>query len=244
MIRFVMIGILVVCSFVSASTVQASGEAPGVSADVALNQLKDGNARFIVGKPDHPRQNFDRRNETTQKGQKPFASVLACSDSRVPVEVIFDQGIGDIFVVRVAGNVANVDETGSIEYGTDHLGTPLLVVLGHTRCGAVTAVVQNDEVHGNIPALVKGIVPAVEQAKKSKPGLKGEELIDAAINANVWQAIEDIFKSSPTVAGRVKDGKLMVLGALYHIDTGKVSWMGSHPKQDQLLSAAKSQPKH
>jgi carbonic anhydrase len=236
--------IVAVALFIGLPGVQAASEGPGISADVALNKLKDGNARYIAGKPDHPNQGFAQREATTKHGQKPFVSMLSCSDSRVPVEILFDQGVGDIFAIRVAGNVANVDETATIEYGVDHLGTPLLVVLGHTHCGAVIAVVKNAEVHGNIPALVKSIVPAVETAKKSKPGAKGEELINAAITANVWQAIEDVFKTSPTVVGRVKDGKLKVVGALYHIDTGKVNWLGQHPKQDQLLSATKPEKKH
>jgi carbonic anhydrase len=136
-----------------------------------------------------------------------------------------------------------VDETASLEYGTDHLGTPLLLVLGHTHCGAVTAVAQGDDVHGNIPALVKSIIPAVAQAKKNKPGATGEDLVNAAIDANVWQAIEDLFRSSPTISSKVRNGKLKVVGALYDIDTGKVTWMGSHPKQDQLLSASKTDHK-
>lgn len=242
--RVFLLGIVAIVMFLGLHSVQAAGDGPGISPDVAVNKLKDGNARYIAGKPDHPNQGFAQRESTTKQGQKPFVSMLSCSDSRVPVEILFDQGVGDIFVIRVAGNVANVDEVATIEYGVDHLGTPLLVVLGHSHCGAVTAVVKNAEVHGNIPALVKSIVPAVEQAKKSKPSAKGEDLVNAAINANIWQAIEDTFKSSPTVVGRVKNGKLKVVGALYHIDTGKVNWLGPHPKQDQLLSAAKPEKKH
>jgi len=217
----------------------ATQESVGISADAAISTLKDGNDRYVAGKPQHPNQGPDRRQLTTREGQHPFVSVLSCSDSRVPLEVIFDVGVGDIFVIRVAGNVANVDEVASIEYGVDHLYTPLLVVLGHTHCGAVTAVVQNAETHGHIATLVKSIVPAVAAAKKSHPTAKGEELVNAAITANVWQAIEDLFKSSPITVGRVKDGKLQVVGAMYDIDSGKVTLMGPHPKQDHLLSGVK-----
>jgi carbonic anhydrase len=234
------LGVLVAVIFVYLPLAMASEVGSGISADVGINMLKAGNDRFVQGKPSHPNEGADRRKLTTVKGQTPFASLLSCSDSRVPVEAIFDQGIGDLFVVRVAGNVANVDETASLEYGADHLGTPLLLVLGHTHCGAVTAVVQGAEVHGNISTLVKSIVPAVAQAKKNNPGVSGDTLINAAIDANVWQAIEDLFKSSPIISNRVRTGKLKVIGALYDIDSGKVTWMGPHPKQDQFLSASKT----
>jgi carbonic anhydrase len=234
------VGVLVAAIFVYLPLVPASELGSGMSADVSINLLKAGNDRFVQGKPSHPNGGADRRKSTTVNGQTPFASLLSCSDSRVPVEVVFDQGIGDLFVVRVAGNVANVDETASLEFGTDHLGTPLLLVLGHTHCGAVAAVAQGAELHGNIKSIVKSIVPAVVQAKKDNPGATGDALINASIDANVWQAIEDLFKSSPIICNRVRSGKLKVVGALYDIDTGKVTWMGSHPRQDQFLSASKT----
>ena len=115
----------------------ATTAASGISADEALRLLKEGNSRYVDGKPQHPRQDRARRALTAAQGQHPLAAVLTCSDSRVPAEIIFDQGIGDLFVVRVAGNVAATDEIGSIEYAVDHLATPLVVVLGHTQCGAV-----------------------------------------------------------------------------------------------------------
>jgi carbonic anhydrase len=242
--RVVLLCILALAIFIGAPLIHAKEVGTGVSADAAISMLKDGNHRFVIGKQDHPNQGFDRRDSTAQKGQKPFASVLSCSDSRVPVEALFDQGIGDIFVIRVAGNVANVDEVASIEYGADHLGTPVVVVLGHTQCGAVTAVAKGEEVHGHIPTLVKNIGTAVDRAKKDNPKAKGEELVNAAITANVWQGVEDLIKSSPILAGRVKEGKLRIIGAIYTIDTGKVNWLGPHPKQDQLLSAAKTEKKH
>jgi carbonic anhydrase len=242
--RFVILCILGLAVFSTVPPIHAGDVASGVSADAAMNMLKEGNFRFILGKPTHPDQDFNRRDSTTQNGQKPFATVLACSDSRVPVEILFDQGIGDIFVVRVAGNVANVDETASIEYAADHLGTPLVVVMGHTHCGAVTAVAKKEKVHGHIPTLVKSIATAVERVQRDNPKAKGEELINAAITANVWQGIEDLLKSSPILAGRVKDGKLKIVGAVYAIDTGKVNWLGPHPNQDQLVAAAKTQKKH
>jgi carbonic anhydrase len=212
----------------------ASGP-PGLSPDEALKMLKEGNERYLSGKPQYPQQGRERRALTAGQGQHPFATVLSCSDSRVPVELIFDRGIGDLFVVRVAGNVAAVDELGSMEYATDHLGTPIVVVMGHSQCGAVTAVVQNAKLHGNVAALIKPIQPAVARAKADNPGAGEEDLINAAIKANVWQAIEDIFQKSPEIKGLVKAGKVKVMGALYELDTGRVQWLGPHPDQEKHL---------
>jgi carbonic anhydrase len=222
----------------------ASGAGPGVSPDEALTKLKDGNARYVTGAPQHPNQDQQRRAGTASAGQHPFATVLGCSDSRVPVEVLFDSGIGDVFVIRVAGNVAAVDETGSIEYAVEHLGTPVVVVLGHTQCGAVTAAVQNAQLHGNVGLLVNTIKPAVAKAHKLHPELKGDALLDEAIRANVWQSIADLFKSSPVIAEKIKAGQLKVVGAMYTIDTGVIDWMGPHPMQDQLLAKYGSKPSH
>lgn len=221
----------------NASVLWSSSAAPaGVTPDQALSMLKEGNARFTSGALKHPNADQARRSQTASKGQHPFASVLSCSDSRVPVEILFDSGIGDIFTIRVAGNVADTDETGSIEYGVDHLGTPVLVVLGHTHCGAVTAVVENDQLHGNIPPLVDNIIPAVAKARAQHPDLKGDALIEEAVKANVWQAIDDMFKLSEAVRKHVKDGSVKVVGAIYDIDSGKIDWMGTHPQQEQLLA--------
>src|SRR5688572_831747 len=156
----------------------AAAAAPqAVTADQALKSLASGNERFVASTSEHPRTDQDRRRLTYSGGQHPIATVLSCSDSRAPVEIVFDQGIGDLFVVRVAGNVSDVDEIATIEYGVGHLHTPLIVVLGHTKCGAVTAVVDGAELHGNLALLVDNIIPAAEQAKHEHPELKGAELI-------------------------------------------------------------------
>lgn len=200
----------------------------------AQARLLSGQARYLAGAPTHPNQDSARRTELAA-GQTPFATVLTCSDSRVSPEILFDQGLGDLFVVRVAGNVAKTDELGSIEYGAGHLGTPLLVVLGHSSCGAVKAVAEAAEVHGNIPQLVDTIVPAVEKAKAANPGLAGAALIAKAVEANVWQSIDNIFENSATVRDLVKAGKLKVVGAVYDLATGAVQWQGEHPDQARLL---------
>lgn len=222
----------------------ASGTGPGIQPDEAVTKLKEGNARFVSGAAQHPNQDQNRRTATATGGQQPFATVLGCSDSRVPVEVLFDSGIGDIFVIRVAGNVADTDEIGSIEYAVDHLGTPVLVVLGHTQCGAVTAVVKNAEVHGKIVPLVAKIRPAVAKTKALYPQSSGDDFLNEAIRGNVWQAIEDLFRASPVTARRVQSGQLKVVGAIYHLDSGSVHWLGPHPLQEQLLAKQKHAAPH
>ena len=213
----------------------ASGAGAAVSADEALKLLKDGNARYLEGKAAHPHQDAARRALTAGQGQHPFATVLTCSDSRVPAELIFDQGIGDLFVVRVAGNVAATDEIGSMEYAVDHLNTPVVVVLGHSQCGAVTAVVENAKLPGSIAALVAPIKPAADKAKAENPGAAKEAQVSAAVKANVFQAMEDVLTKSPVIKAAVKAGKTRLVGALYDLDTGKVEWLGLHPDQEKLL---------
>lgn len=206
----------------------------------ALQRLKKGNERFVSGTQLYSNLNQSRRTLTSTKGQHPFATVIGCSDSRVPIEQVFDVGIGEVFTIRVAGNVCDIDEAGSIEYGVEHLGTPLFVVLGHTSCGAVTAVARHDQVHGNIPALVDNIIPAVNDATKIHGKDFSPELLAAAIEENVWQSIEDLLKVSHGTAELVKGGKLKIVGAVYDLASGKVKWLGEHPQQSSLLKGNKS----
>jgi carbonic anhydrase len=213
----------------------AAHVSPGMTPDEALKLLKDGNECYVAGKPQYPHQTRERRALVAGQGQHPFAAVLACSDSRVPVELIFDQGIGDLFVVRVAGNVAQADELGSLEYAAGYLAVPLVVVLGHSQCGAVTAVAENIKLTGHLVAPLGPIKAAVARTKADNPGLAGEALINAAVQANVWQAVEDLLQKSQEIRGRAKAGKVKVMGALYEIDTGQVQWLGPHPAQDKLL---------
>jgi carbonic anhydrase len=235
--------LLAIAGLIAVLTAWTCGSSP--TSDVAtpspaeaLQKLTEGNERFVADKCTHPRIGAKRLLETAENGQHPFATILTCSDSRVPVEVLFDQGIGDVFVIRVAGNVCDVDEIGSIEYGVDHLGTPVLVVLGHTGCGAVTAVATEAQLHGSIPQLVENIGPAVKKAAATNPHLTKEELVPEATKANCWQSIEDLLKTSSATRERVKAGKLKIVAAIYNIRTGKVGWLGAHPEQDRLLAAA------
>lgn len=209
--------------------------AEGLTSNAALEQLITGNKRFSTGQTIHPNQDAARRKATNSGGQHPIVTVVSCSDSRVVPEILFDQGIGDVFVVRVAGNVCDSDEIGSIEYGVEHLKTPLLVVLGHSSCGAVTAVVTGAQVHGSIPGLVDNIVPAAKRASERNPKLHGKELVPIAIRENVWVSIEDLLRRSPMTCELVQEGSLQIVGAMYDIETGEVEWMGKHPNQSQLL---------
>jgi carbonic anhydrase len=231
--------LILVLAAVLAAPALASGAGSGLSADDSLRLLKEGHARYLAGKPRHPHQGRERRALTSAQGQHPLAAVLTCSDSRVPPEIIFDQGIGDIFIVRVAGNVAAPDEVGSIEYAVDHLATPLVVVLGHTQCGAVSAVVDDAKLPPNLAALVEPIKPAVAKAREDNPGAAKDALLAAAIRDNVWQAIADLLQQSPMVREKVREGKLKVLGALYDLDTGQVQWLGPHPEQGKLVGGKK-----
>ncbi len=211
----------------------------GISSDEALRILKEGNARYLDGKLQHPHQGPERRALTSGQGQHPLAAVLTCSDSRVPPEIIFDQGIGDLFVVRVAGNVAATDEIGSIEYAVDHLATPLVVVLGHSQCGAVGAVLDNTKLPPTIANLVEPIKPAVDKARQANPQAARDDLLKAAVTGNVWQALEDILRLSPIIREKVRDGQVKVVGALYDLDTGQVQWLGPHPDQEKLVGGKK-----
>jgi carbonic anhydrase len=224
---------------VLAGPLTASSAGPGISADEAARILKEGNGRYVDGKPQHPHQDRERRALAAGQGQHPLATVLTCSDSRVPPEIIFDQGLGDIFVIRVAGNVSATDEIGSIEYAVDHLATPLVVVLGHSQCGAVTAVVEDAKLPPNIAALVAPIKPAAAKAREDNPEAAKDVLLNAAIKANVWQSIADMLGQSPIIREKVRDGRVRVVGALYGIDSGQVQWLGAHPEQEKLVGGKK-----
>jgi len=237
--RKAMICTLVFAFVLNAALALASATGSGVTANQALQKLKDGNARFVSGKMQHPNQDAARRDDTAKNGQHPYVSVLSCSDSRVPPELLFDQGVGDVFVIRVAGNVAATDEIGSVEYGAEHLGAQLVVVLGHTKCGAVTAVVKGDKVGGSIPTLVKPIVPAFKTVTKANPGVQKADLVDKTITQNVWQAIADLYKKSAILRELAHEGKVKIVGGLYHIDSGQVDFLGAHPNEAKLLAGKK-----
>jgi carbonic anhydrase len=186
-----------------------------MNAKHALDRLKAGNQRYATGKLVHHHQS-GRRMRAIAIGQHPFAIVLGCADSRVPPEIIFDQGLGDLFVIRVAGNIIDDAILGSIEYAVKELGTTLVVVLGHERCGAVAATIKHAEVLGHISTLLNAIQPAVDSAK-SEPG----DLLDNAVRANIKLVVEQL-KSSWPVAELVKHNRIEIVGAQYNLDCGTV----------------------
>ncbi|MCU0384092.1 MAG: carbonic anhydrase [Cyclobacteriaceae bacterium] len=191
-----------------------------VTPDEALKRLKDGNQRFIEGKSVKPNQDFNRIKEVAG-GQHPFATIVGCSDSRVPNEIIFDQGVGDLFIVRTAGQVSTYASWGSIEFAEEVLGTKLIVVLGHTQCGAVNAAVTLPEVPGHIVTLINAIKPAVTRARM----LPHDNLLDASIKENVLMQVEQLKSLEPVLAKRVREGSIKIVGAIYHLQTGKVEFI-------------------
>ncbi|BAY07181.1 carbonic anhydrase [Calothrix sp. NIES-2098] len=203
-------------NLVAPEKVSAQPEKNDITPDQALKELVDGNNRFVKAKKRNPHQSLKRLQEVA-KGQKPFASILGCADSRVPSEIIFDQGLGDLFVCRVAGNIATNEETGSLEFGSLVLGSKLIMVLGHERCGAVDATIKGAQVPGKIGSLLEAIKPAVDKSQ----GQAGDKL-ENACKANIALQVENL-KSSPVLADLIKAGKLKVVGGYYDLDTGKVS---------------------
>lgn len=191
-------------------------EVSNVTAEKALKMLTEGNQRYIEKKLSHPHQTAERILEVA-KAQHPFAAILGCADSRVVPEIIFDQGIGDLFVQRVAGNIVDDAIAGSIEYAVEELGVPLLIVLGHERCGAVTAALKGGQVPGHISTLIDAIKPVVEKTK-SQPG----DMVDNVVRANVKFVVEKLSSYDDVVSQLVKSGKLKIVGGRYDLDTGKV----------------------
>ena len=179
----------------------------------ALRTLAEGNQRFAQGRPTNPHRTLARLRELGSS-QTPFAAVLACADSRVPVEIVFDQGFGDVFVTRLAGNVASSEAIGSLEYAAQLLGAQLVMVLGHTACGAVKATMENEVVPGQIGSLYPYIRPAVES--------EHENGSDAVVAENVRNQVQILRNASPVLAARVANGTLDVVGAVFDFRTGLV----------------------
>jgi carbonic anhydrase len=225
----------------------AHPDQPIVSPAEAISRLKEGNGRFTAGNAQHPHESSDerkhmatnsyenagmiflgmtaeqaakRRGELT-KSQHPFATIVSCSDSRVPPEIVFDEGLGDLFVVRVAGNVINDENVGSIEYSVDHLGVRMIVVLGHQRCGAVKAAKETIAAKGKAPAhiqsLVNAIRPAVEATMNSD--------LEATVKANVKDVVQALRESTPILKPQIDSGAVRVIGGYYSLDTGSVTFL-------------------
>jgi len=186
----------------------------------ALDKLKKGNARFV--EKNMRSRDWLAKVSATAGGQYPFAVILACMDSRAPIEIIFDQGIGDVFGIRIAGNIVNEDVLGSMEYATKVVGSKLLVVLGHTSCGAVKGSIDDAKL-GNLTALLAKIRPAVSE---SGPGSsKDDAYVTKVTQANVSQAMKEIREKSPTIKAQLDDGTVALVGAIYDVSTGKVTFL-------------------
>src|SRR5437899_11785255 len=216
---FVALSLLAATQFAFAAD-PAHPDQPAVSPAEAISKLKEGNGRYTSGNLQHPGQTTERRTELS-KSQHPFAIVVSCSDSRVPPEIVFDQGLGDLFVVRVAGNVIDDHSQGSIEYAVDHLAVRLNVVLGHQTCGAVKAATETiaakTKATAHIQSLISAIQPAVEAT------INGD--LDATVKANVKHVVQALSSSTPILKPKVDSGEVQVIGAYYSLDTGSVTFL-------------------
>ncbi len=201
---------------ITVSTFQAQ-----VTAESSLQLLKDGNKRFIEGKSIRPHQNLERVKEVSL-GQKPYAIIVGCSDSRVPSEIIFDQGLGDLFIVRTAGQVSSFASWGSIEFANAVLGAKLIVVMGHTKCGAVAAACKVPDVPGHIVTLINAIKPAAELARTHK----GDE-VENAVKVNVAMQVQQLQSLEPVLTKAVASGDTKIVGAVYDLASGKVEFLES-----------------
>jgi carbonic anhydrase len=243
---FVLVSLIVMNQFARAAD-PTHPDRPMVPPAEAISKLKEGNGRFVAGNMQHPHESSEERSYMAAnsyenagmaflgmtaeqaakrrteliKSQHPFAAIVCCSDSRVPPEIVFDQGLGDLFIVRVAGNVINDEGLGSLEYTVDHLGTRLILVLGHQRCGAVDAaretIAAKGKAPGHIQSLVTAIKPAVEATAK--------EDLDATIKANVKHVVDTLRSSTPILKAAVESGKIQVIGGYYSLDTGSVTFL-------------------
>ncbi len=190
--------------------------------DDVLSDLKEGNRRFMEGRLT-PRD-YLAQAAASASGQYPKAVILGCVDSRVPPEIVFDQGIGDLFVGRIAGNFENVDMLGSLEFATKVAGAKLVVVLGHTSCGAIKGAVAGVEI-GNLTAMLDNFDEALEQASSGNSDVSDSELIRAATEENVRQTVNDILSDSTVIAELVESGDVAVVGGIYDLASGRVTWL-------------------
>jgi carbonic anhydrase len=201
-------------------TVQTAESQAAITPVSALDMLKKGNVRFV--EKHMLKRDWQAQVSATSGGQHPFAAILGCMDSRVPIEILFDEGIGDVFGIRVAGNVVNEDVLGSMEYATELVGVKLLVVLGHTSCGAVKGAIE-DEKLGNLTGLLAKIRPSVTA---SGPGdAHDNAYVTKVVRANVLETMKEIREKSPEIKAQLDAGKVGLVGAIYDVATGKVTFL-------------------
>lgn len=202
-----------------------------VSATLALERLRAGNRRFVSDELQHcSLPSLDAHRRELVAGQAPFAVIIGCADSRVPIEIVFDQGLGDLFIIRVAGNVVGPSVVGSVEYAVAHLGTRLAVVLGHSRCGAVAATLEEVQASVECPSpslcsILGRIRPSVEAALASDGGEDQDLLLQRAVRANVAASVNYLRRGSPILSPLIEDRSLAVIGAEYSVETGRVAFV-------------------
>lgn len=202
-----------------------------VTASEALERLRAGNRRYVAGEPENILSSAELRKKLAE-GQDPFAVILGCADSRVPAELVFDQGLGDLFVIRVAGNIVAPSLIGSVEFAAANFGVRLAVVLGHTCCGAIEATVeelQNPDkiISPNLAAIVDRITPGIQGLVDADPGDNRERLIEEAVVANIQASVNEIKQGSSLLENLIKDDGLEIVGAEYSLETGKVHFLNN-----------------
>ncbi len=228
-------------SFVLVNAKIGQAGPPLKRADV-LQRLEDGNKRFAEGKSKHPNNDTARIQAAAADPQTPFAIVLACSDARVPVELLFDQGIGDLFVVRVEGNAAGPTEVASLEHAVRQFPhVPILLVLGHTSCRAVHAAIEKPDDSGLFKRILDRIQFAVDMGRKANPHLEGKDLAIPVTQYNVRRSQEVVIRSSEYIKKRAQDGPLTIYGALYNTETGRLKWLGQHPDNFKIIFGVQSE---
>jgi len=200
-----------------------------ISAQEALARLKEGNRRFVSDLREKEVVTDQSRRSELVAAQEPFAMILGCSDSRVPAEIVFNQGLGDLFVIRVAGNIVAPSQVGSIEFAAERYGTRLVVVLGHSSCGAVLATVEElerpDETHSpNLRSIVDRIRPSVQTLVETELRYDHDALVKHAIRANIRASVNQLRHGSPILEKLIQEGKMMIVGAEYSLDTGEVEF--------------------
>jgi carbonic anhydrase len=201
----------------------------------ALNRLIEGNKRFVSGAQSNNRSMTPTDRSALVKEQNPFAIILGCSDSRVPAELVFDQGLGDLFVIRVAGNIVSPSQIGSVEFAAERFGTPLVVVLGHSFCGAIEAAIEGVGQSGgetsspNMNSIVSRIRPCVENLLELHVELSDEELFHQAVRANIRASADHLRHGSQTLERLIAEKKLLVVGAEYSLETGEVEFFDGMP---------------
>jgi len=191
----------------------------------ALKRLEEGNARFAAEQFNHPNLSEELRHKTFHEGQTPFVSILSCADSRAPVELVFDQGIGDIFSVRNAGNIYDDIELGSLEISVYKFNIPLIIVMGHTDCGAIKLGVEGDRLHGYMTKVIDHIIPVAEKVRKDNPDLEGDDFADEVCKANSLRVVDEILEHSDIFRKKVDNGELKIIAAMHCLKSGKVEWL-------------------